>query len=115
MKLKEFRSVQKLSFRTEGLARAWNVGNQGCFPRLNNFCLPKYETERKVGRVNSSTEDAHYVQPQALLVWGAESGQLSCNSLPQTHKSPIESRKQRVSAGFQTSLTELHIAEQWVK
>lgn len=115
MKLKEFRSVQKLSFRTERLARACNVGNQGCFPRLKNFSLPKYETERKVGRVNSSTEDAHYVQPQTLLVWGAESGHLSCSSLPQTSRSPIDSRKKRVSAGFHNPFTELHIVEQWVK
>lgn len=79
MKIKEFRSVQKLNFRTEKLARACNVEKQGCFPRLKNFSLPEYETERKLGRVNPRTEDAHYVQPQTLLIWGARLGQQSCS------------------------------------
>lgn len=82
MKLKEFRSAQKLNFRTERLARACHVEKQGCFPRPKNFSLPKYETERNVGRFNTSTKDAHYAQPQTLLVWGTGSGQLSCSSLP---------------------------------
>lgn len=71
MKLKESRSVQKLNFRTERLARVQcDFEKQGCFPRLKNFPVPKYEESQiNAGNADPRAKDAHCVQPWMRLIW----------------------------------------------
>lgn len=104
MKLKEFRSVQKKLNKATGKSLQCGFEKQGCFLRLENFPVPKDESEMNVSNADPRAEDSHCVQPWMRLIWGcrvAPAGlQLSSLKLARSHS---ELRKWEVSVAFQNA------------
>lgn len=88
--VKRIQSVQKLKFRTQWPERACNATEkQGCFPRLKNFPVPKYESEMNTGNADLRAEDATMDELNLRM-----QDQTSCSSLPSNlPKSPNELRE----------------------
>lgn len=59
MKLKEFRSVQKKLNKATGKSLQCGFEKQGCFLRLENFPVPKDESEMNVSNADPRAEDSH--------------------------------------------------------
>lgn len=62
-------SEAKLQNRATGKSLPCDFEKQGCFPRLKNFPIPKYESEANKGNADPRAEDVHRVQPQMRLIW----------------------------------------------